>query len=315
MTPPELPALSSTRFRNPEVTADGRPRAFVSLKKLETLWINTGSLCNITCANCYIESSPRNDRLVYLTADEVRGYLDEIVRDRLGTRRIGFTGGEPFMNPQIMEMVHECLSRRFEVLVLTNAMKPMMRWTARLIELKERFGHRLGIRVSADHYAKEMHERERGPRSWEPMIEGLRWLSANGFNVSVAGRTCWGEPEAPLREGYARLFEKLKVRIDHQNIEELVLFPEMDERLDVPEITTGCWEILGKSPHDVMCASSRMVLKRKGASHPMVVSCTLIPYDERFEMGPTLADASKAVRLNHPHCSRFCVLGGGACSR
>ena len=183
------------------MTADGRPRAFVSLKKLEILWINTGSLCNITYAGCYIESSPRNDRLVYITADEVGGYLDEIERDRLGARQIGFTGGEPFMNPQIIEMLHECLSRGFEVLVLTSAMKPMRRWTARLIDLKERFGHCLGIRVSADHYAKEMHEKERGPRTWEPTIEGLSWLSANGFNVSVAGRTCWGEPEDRMREG------------------------------------------------------------------------------------------------------------------
>jgi hypothetical protein len=147
------------------------------------------------------------------------------------------------------------------------------------------------------------------------MIEGLNWLSANDFNVSVAGRTCWGEPEDQLREGYARLFEKLGVRIDHENVDELVLFPEMDESADVPEITRGCWEILGKSPDDVMCASSRMVLKRKGAFHPTVVCCTLIPYDERFEMGRTLAEASKVVKLNHPHCSRFCVLGGGACSR
>ena len=64
-----------------------------------------------------------------------------------------------------------------------------------------------------------------------------------------------------------------------------------------------------------MCSSARMVVKRKGAARPAVLACTLLPYDERFELGPTLAGASGAVPLNHPHCAKFCVLGGGACSR
>jgi hypothetical protein len=57
-----------------------------------------------------------------------------------------------------------------------------------------------------------------------------------------------------------------------------------------------------------------MVLKRKGCEHPVVVACTLIPYDERFELGATLAEAAQAVALNHPNCARFCVLGGASCS-
>jgi hypothetical protein len=83
----------------------------------------------------------------------------------------------------------------------------------------------------------------------------------------------------------------------------------------VPEIAEACWNILGKSPESVMCATARMVVKRKGAAGPTVVACTLLPYDTRFELGTTLAAASVAVALNHPHCAKFCVLGGGACSR
>ena len=93
--------LDRGKFRDPLVTARGETRARVALRGLETLWFNTGTLCNLTCRNCYIESSPRNDRLAYLTRDEVRCYLDEIARDGLPTRLIGFTGGEPFMNPDI----------------------------------------------------------------------------------------------------------------------------------------------------------------------------------------------------------------------
>jgi len=63
-----------------------------------------------------------------------------------------------------------------------------------------------------------------------------------------------------------------------------------------------------------MCASSRMVVKRKGAARPAVLACTLLPYDARFEMGETLAGASGPVTLNHPHCAKFCVLGGASCA-
>ena len=88
----------------------------------------------------------------------------------------------------------------------------------------------------------------------------------------------------------------------------------MDASRDVPEITTACWGILHKSPADVMCATSRMVVRRKGSARASVVACTLTPYDPQFELGPTLKDAARPVALNHPHCARFCVLGGASCS-
>ncbi|PKP79355.1 MAG: radical SAM protein, partial [Alphaproteobacteria bacterium HGW-Alphaproteobacteria-2] len=91
-------------------------------------------------------------------------------------------------------------------------------------------------------------------------------------------------------------------------------FPEMDESVEVPEITEACWGILGVAPEQVMCSSSRMVLKRKGAAKPAVVACTLLAYDPQFELGETLAEAERPVALNHPHCAKFCVLGGASCS-
>src|SRR5436853_6309139 len=99
----EMPVLTAARpdprkFYDPFATATGERRAQVALRSLDTLWFNTGTLCNLTCRHCYIESSPRNDRLVYLSAAEVAEYLDEIESRNLHTKMIGFTGGEPFMN-------------------------------------------------------------------------------------------------------------------------------------------------------------------------------------------------------------------------
>jgi hypothetical protein len=307
--------LDRSKFRDPFLTAKGETRATVTLRALDTLWFNTGTLCNLTCRNCYIESSPHNDRLVYLTRDDVRAYLDEIAHDSLPTRLIGFTGGEPFMNRDIILMLDDVLSRGFDALVLTNAMKPMRKLRPQLLSLRDRYNDHLRIRVSLDHYDPSLHEAERGRRSWAPMIDGLVWLARNGFAMDVAGRRFSDEPEAQLRAGYARLFERLEIPIDAQDTVRLMLFPEMDRQRDVPEITTGCWGILHKSPDDVMCASARMVVKRKDSPSPTVLACTLLAYDPRFELGRTLAEGSRPVSLNHPFCASFCVLGGAACSR
>jgi predicted phosphodiesterase len=302
------------KFSDPDVTATGERRASVPLVHLETLWFNTGTLCNIACHNCYIESSPRNDRLVYLSRAEIRGFLDEAARLRPPPAEIGFTGGEPFMNPDILGMIEDALAAGFRVLVLTNAMKPMQRLKAPLSDLGRRYGGQLTLRVSVDHYAPERHEELRGAGTWQPSLEGLTWLIAGGFDVSVAGRTLWDESESALRAGYAALFRTLGLAIDADDPARLVLFPEMEADADVPEITERCWGILGKTPQSVMCATSRMVVKRKGAARPVVVSCTLLPYDEGFTMGASLAEAARPVKLNHRHCARFCVLGGASCS-
>lgn len=305
--------LGRAKFDDPLFTAKGERRAHVALTALETLWFNTGTLCNITCQNCYIESSPRNDRLVYLSLDDVRSYLDEIRADNLPVRMIGFTGGEPFMNADMPAILEETLERGFEVLVLTNAMRPMMRHQKALRRLQAAHGGLLRFRVSLDDHRPEIHDAERGKGSFAKAMEGLRFLSREGFQVEIAGRRLGKEPDHLARAGYKALFEAEGVAINCDDPVQLVIFPEMSPEADPPEITEACWGILHKSPEDVMCATSRMVVRRKGEDRPKVVACTLIAYDERFEMGSTLAEASTPVALNHRYCATFCVLGGAAC--
>ena len=306
--------IVSPKFSDPQVTADGSRRATVPFLKLDTLWFNTGTLCNLACVNCYIESSPRNDRLAYITRVEVRRFLDEAAALPQPPVEIGFTGGEPFMNPDIIGMVEDSLAAGFRVLILTNAMKPMHHVKAALEDLQTRFPGLMSLRVSLDGYTQATHEELRGPNSWQPTLDGLSWLYANGFDIAVAGRTIWGEDEEETRAGYGELLLSLGITLDVENPARLMLFPEMDPAGDPPEITEQCWTILHKSPADVMCANSRMVVKDKGADAPRVVSCTLLPYDEGFSMGATLAEAAKPVALNHRFCAQFCVLGGASCS-
>ena len=140
--------LSDNKFKNQKVTADGSNRAFIEARNIKTLWFNTGTLCNIECRNCYIESSPKNDSLAYLTFEEVKSFIDEAIDKNLGTNEIGFTGGEPFMNKDIMKMIDYSLIKGLKVLVLSNAMKPMLNRTKELIKLNH---SNLTIRVSIDH--------------------------------------------------------------------------------------------------------------------------------------------------------------------
>lgn len=307
--------LDPAKFRNPLITANGDVRASVPLSAFKTLWFNTGSLCNITCAHCYMDSSPTNDALAYLNLDHVRTYLDEIRTHAFDVHEIGFTGGEPFMNRDFIDMLAAVLERGLNALVLTNAMKPLWQKRAALHDLAKRYDLTgLQIRVSIDHYSPDIHEKERGPNTWAPMEGGVKWLAQNGFCVSIAGRTLWDEDEAQARQGYQRLCAAWGLDIDCTDPARLVLFPEMDPTCDVPEITTRCWDILKVRPDAMMCATSRMVVLRKGDATPRIAPCTLLPYDQRFDMGQKLSEAHTPVALNHPHCAKFCVLGGASCS-
>ncbi|MGA9409547.1 MAG: radical SAM protein [Roseobacter sp.] len=304
------------KFKNPDVTAHGEPRARVKLTSPKTLWFNTGTLCNIECINCYIESSPTNDALVYITAEEVGQFLDQLEQRDWRVSEIAFTGGEPFMNPEMIDMARAALVRGYDVLILTNAMRPMMRkkMQAGLTVLNKAFPGKITLRISVDHYDAALHDEERGVGTFEKTLTGMKWLRDNGFSMAVAGRSIMADSDAESRAGYAAFYAKHGFNIDAQDPGQTVLFPEMDMRVEVPEITTSCWGILNKSPDSLMCASSRMVVKRKGAYAPTVLACTLLPYAPEFELGRTLEEAEQDVALNHPHCAKFCVLGGASCS-
>ena len=303
--------ISENKFKDPILTADGSKRAFIEAKKIKTLWFNTGTLCNIECKNCYIESSPKNDRLVYITFEEVKLFIDEAIDKNLGTKEIGFTGGEPFMNKDVLKMIEYSLSKNFKVLVLSNAMKPMLNKREDLLKINHQD---LTIRVSIDHYQKEKHEEIRGKNTFNVMMEGLKWLNQNNFNYALATRLLWGEQEDQLRDNFNLFIDKYNLKLDAKSKEQLVTFAEMDEKVDTPEITTACWNLLGKNPDDIMCSSSRMVVKKKTSPKPSVIACTLLPYEDEFDLGQNLTNSLKKIYLNHKHCSKFCVLGGSSCS-
>ena len=298
------------KFENKFLTVSGKQRAFIETKQFKTLWFNTGTLCNLTCKNCFMESSPTNDQLSYLSFEEFKNYIDESMVKNYGTKEVGFTGGEPFMNKDIIKMIEYSLKNGFNTLVLTNAMKPMLNKKEQLLNLKS---SNLTIRVSIDHYKKEKHELIRGQNSYDVMMVGLKWLNDNNFNYALATRLLWNEKEDVVRKNFGIFTKNNKLNLDTNSKQHLVTFVEMDEKKDTPEITTECWGILKKDPSNIMCSSSRMIVKKKGSKNTSVIACTLLPYDNNFDLGKTLEESFKKIYLNHPHCSKFCVLGGSNC--
>ncbi len=308
--------LSVDKFKDKLTTAKGEKRAFVPMVSMETLWFNTGTLCNLKCANCYIESSPTNDRLVYLEKSDVAPFLQEIKLNKekkINVQRVGFTGGEPFINPHMFEILEETFKHSLGALVLTNAYKVIFRSEKKFLALKEKYNDLLSLRISLDHYTSEVHEKERGVDTFAPTIKAIKWLYDQGFNISIAGRSLTSESSDEARAGYQKLLSDSEIHLN-LTAANLVIFPEMDAMEDVPEITIDCWGILKKTPAMQMCSSERMIVKKKGKGAAQVQACTLLAYDEEFNMGSTLEESFSPVYLNHPFCAKFCVLGGASCS-
>lgn len=306
--------VNMNKFQDPMTTAKGEKRAWVNLKELKTLWINSGTQCNLACENCYIESSPTNDALVYITKEEVIPYLDEIENEKLPVEMIGVTGGEPFINPHMLAIIEEVLKRGHKMLILTNAYRVLKRHREKLELLNEQYPQQLFLRISLDHHTQIVHEKERGIGTFFKTLEEMKWLVDHHFQVSIAGRSLVDENPDKAVDSYQALMEKQDIQLQLSLGVNIVIFPEMIQDESVPEITTECWEILGKSPDDQMCASERMVVKKKGHQKTVVLPCTLLAYDEQFELGETLKESYKPVYLNHVFCAKFCVLGGASCS-
>lgn len=305
---------SNQKFRDPFITLKGEERAYVDLIELKTIWFNTGSVCNLTCQNCYIESSPRNNRLSFLTVNDVTRVLDESRGLGHSLDGLGFTGGEPFANPHMTLILEECLNRGYKVLVLTNAYKAIRKFAPQLLELQSKFGAMLNIRVSLDHFKREIHEAERGELTFDETLQNMKWLADNEFHLSIAGRSLHMEAQDSALKGYQDLLDQFEIRLKLTLGENIVIFPEMDHQHNVPEITTNCWSILKKSPESQMCASERMIVKERGKSELTVMPCTLLAYDDQFKLGHSLSESRTRVQLNHPFCAKFCVLGGASCS-
>src|SRR5262245_43486193 len=156
-----------------------RDAPIVPLSHLDDLWFQVaGTLCNLTCTHCFISCSPHNRSFDFLDLETVRRYLEESVP--LGVKEYYFTGGEPFLNPHMTDILALTLEYG-PATVLTNATVLRDEWLQRLKEAERKSIFSLEFRVSLDGYTPEENDPVRGPGSFERTLSGVRQLLHHGF--------------------------------------------------------------------------------------------------------------------------------------
>jgi diadenosine tetraphosphatase ApaH/serine/threonine PP2A family protein phosphatase/pyruvate-formate lyase-activating enzyme len=144
------------------------------------LWVYTNFHCNLACDYCVVASSPRARRRA-LGLERFRALIDEAVAE--GFAEVYVTGGEPFVEPDIVAML-EYASDRLPTVVLTNAMLFTGRRREELARLAGRAN--LVLQSSVDGARPETHDVWRGAGSWAKAMEGLGYARSLGLPLRVA---------------------------------------------------------------------------------------------------------------------------------
>ena len=165
----------------------------VALSHLDHLWFQVGGTrCNLTCHHCFISCSPKNDRFGFLSLDEVRARLRESVS--LGVKEYYFTGGEPFLNPDLVPILVETL-RYGPATVLTNGTVLKDEWLTELRAAEEESRYSLEFRLSIDGCTAEMNDPIRGEGTFARAMTGVAHLVEFGFMPIITVARTWPDDE------------------------------------------------------------------------------------------------------------------------
>jgi sulfatase maturation enzyme AslB (radical SAM superfamily) len=314
---------------------NGNERGFVDPKYvdgrpvLEDLWIMQGSLCDLRCKHCYTASSPSNNRLQQITSVELRPHLEAAAS--FGVQKIYFTGGEVFVNEDVMQGRAErneeflcSLRLALEIApveILTNGRRYIRNHFDALRELHHRFPGRLTLRITLESPVEAEHDSIRGRTTFAQTVATVRELGKMGFTPVITAEHPLLQEQNPeaIRQSYEALFPGMRIEV---NLIENML--EMGHQLGtlaargqrpMPEvfITTKCFGLLNRAPESLMCHFSRCIQKIDGALR--YYPCPVIYDDERFDLGSTLEESFRRVYIAHKNCYDYCMKGRGASCR
>ena len=290
-------------------TPEGDRRGYIETASLVELWFHTGTNCNLKCPFCLEGSKPGDDRIKFLTTNDVKPFMEEAVS--LGVQKFSFTGGEPFVNPHMTDILDYALDRK-PCLILTNGTEPLRNQLAALVAL-QRKPHPVSFRVSLDHPDPAQHDASRGKGNFKMALDTLGRLHTLGFHVSIARLMLSDEDPDERDRMYAPFFREAGLPEDMT----IIKFPDFmtpGSLPDVPQVTEHCMTTYTTeaSRRTYMCAFSRMIVKRNGL--PRVYACTLVDDDTDYDLGGTLQESlSIRIRLRHHRCYS-CFAFGSSCS-
>jgi molybdenum cofactor biosynthesis enzyme MoaA len=279
----------------------------VPLLALDTLWFQVaGTICNIECTHCFISCSPKNHSHEMMSLADVQARLDEA--RELGVREYYFTGGEPFMNRDLLPILEATL-RQGPATVLTNGMLLRAEVCRRLRELFDASEYSLDVRVSLDGFDRESHDAIRGEGVWDRVMIGLRNLADAGLNPVLTVTTA-AEGVASA-EGRMRFLDVIRgFGFDRPRLKVLSLF-----RIGAEEQRTRAYEewerltdltLTDDDARTLQCSSCRM------ATSKGVYVCPILIEEQQARMGDTLAETLRPFALKYGAC-HTCWVDGVTC--
>ena len=301
--------LESVAGKDPSLTASGEARGYIQPHGLEELWFHTGTACNLACPFCLEGSKPGDNRIERITLTDAQPLIDEAVS--LGVRQFSFTGGEPFLVKDFINILAYAAARK-PCLVLTNGTEPVLK---RLHQIRKLAGslQPISFRVSLDYPDAERHDAGRGNGSFASALKGLHGLHELGFAVTVARQMEPDENKAAVDLTFSELFVAHGLPADLR----LVAFPDFgtpNEDRPVPDVTENCMTRFQSETtrREFMCAFSKMIIKQDGRMR--VYACTLVDDDPSYDLGGTLAEAIDQRIMLHHHRCYSCFKFGSSCS-
>lgn len=291
-------------------TPDGTPRGYIQPALLRELWFNTGTACNLACPFCLEGSKPGDHRLQQVSFADVQPFVDEAMA--LGVEQFSFTGGEPFINKDIFDILQYALARR-PCLVLTNGTRPVKKRWDDILALREA-PHPMRFRISLDVPDPERHDAGRGAGNFALALETLARLHEAGFGVSIARHMEPDEDTAAVEAAFRAHFRRVGVPEDINQVAFPDFYLPSTHPSGVPHITTDCMTRYQSeaSRAAFMCNFSKMLVKIDGRMR--VYACTLVDDDPDYDLGGTLTAAmARRVMLRHHRCFS-CFRYGASCS-
>ena len=276
----------------------------VPMRALDTLWFQVaGTLCNIECTHCFVSSSPTNRSHEMLTLRDVELRLAEA--RALGVREYYFTGGEPFMNREMIPILAATL-KQGPATVLTNGILLTPQICAELRTLIDASEYSLDLRVSLDGFDRQSHDAIRGAGAWDRTMRGLQNLAAAEINPVI---TVTGIRDGDGRTRFLQLirswgFTKPRLKV-------LPLFrigaevKRSGEYAEWERLTTDNFD--ESAADSLQCSSCRMVTS-KG-----VYVCPILIDRPEARMGATLAETLRPFELRFGAC-HTCWVEGVTCT-
>jgi sulfatase maturation enzyme AslB (radical SAM superfamily) len=280
----------------------------VELSHLDHLWFQVaGTLCNLTCHHCFISCSPKNDSFGQLTLEQVRRRLEESVP--LGVKEYYFTGGEPFLNRQLVPMLVETL-RYGPATVLTNGTVLKSEWLVTLREAEQQSGYSLEFRVSIDGFSPETNDPIRGEGTFVRALAGVQLLVEHGFLPIITATRTW--PDAQEQQVVGQFVATLKLAGYERP--RLKILPALQIGAEAQRssgyraserVTRRMLE--GFDTSQLVCEHSRVVTDRG------VYVCPILIESPDALLGDSLSDATQPYPLSHGACYT-CYQYGAICS-